>query len=308
MNIGGFFSTLFHRDSHPALQENEIGRAREQHVNDSSNFEFELDRKLVVVDIGCRWGFAEKFTKGKGYFRVYGFDPDIEECQRLESLYKSDAVSVVPLGLAGTAGKRTLYVTQEPACSSLLMPDPELTENYPALHCARHISSIEVETVTLDDWAKDNGVQFIDHIKVDTQGTELEILKGGINVLKNVRSLEVEVEFNPIYLGQPVFSDVDLFLRSEGFVLWKLTNQVHYSKGGSTAGPLGEDVICYDEKHRVQHNLFSGQLYWADAHYVKKNVLDADENDEAQKLRDAVLFQVLGMSDVASHLRMTTGK
>jgi FkbM family methyltransferase len=308
MNICGFFSTLFRRASHATRQVNAVDMGREQHENDSSNLEFELDRKLVVVDIGCRWGFAEKFTKGKGYFRVYGFDPDIEECQRLKSLYKSDAVSIVPLGLAGTAGKRTLYVTQEPACSSLLMPDSELTENYPALHCARHVSTIEVETVTLDDWARDNGVQFIDYIKVDTQGTELEILKGGINALKNIRSIEVEVEFNPIYLGQPIFSEVDLFLRGEGFVLWKLTNQVHYSKGGATNETLGEDVIYYDEKHRIQHNIFGGQLYWANAHYVKKNVLDADENAEAQKLRDSVLFQALGMPDVVSHLRGSTSK
>lgn len=308
MSIRGFFSTLLHRDPPAMLEKNAVEIDSLQHTDDRLNFELELDRKLVVVDIGCRWGFAEKFTQGAGYFRVYGFDPDIEECQRLSRRYEGDAVSIVPLGLAGTAGKRTLYVTQEPACSSLLMPDPELTENYPALHCARHISSVEVETVTLDDWAKDNSVQFIDHIKVDTQGTELEILKGGINVLKNVRSLEVEVEFNPIYLGQPIFSDVDSFLRSEGFVLWKLTNQVHYSKSGSTDEPLGDDIICYDGKHRIQHNIFGGQLYWANAHYVKKNVLDDSENSEAQKLRDIALFQALGMPDVVSHFQVHTGK
>jgi len=308
MGIRRFLSTLLHWDSRATLQKNMADTDRVQLADDSLISELELDRKLVVVDIGCRWGFAEKFTKNSSYFHVYGFDPDLEECKRLSSRYEGAAVSVVPLGLAGTAGKRTLHITQEPACSSLLMPDPELTDNYPALHCARHVSSIEVDTVTLDDWARDNGVKFIDHIKVDTQGTELEILKGGINALKNVRSLEIEVEFNPIYLGQPIFSEVDLFLRGEGFVLWKLTNQVHYSKGGGTDEPVGEDVICYDNNHQVQHKLFGGQLYWANAHYVRQNILGAEETSEAQKIRDIVLFQALGMPDVVNHLRKSIGK
>lgn len=308
MSIRKQLSTLFHCFIPGTLQQNVVENDCCHTQVDKLSAEPELDRELVIVDVGCRWGFAEKFTRSRGCFRIYGFDPDIEECQRLNILYEGGAVSIVPVGLAGTPGKRTLYITQEPACSSLLKPDPELTENYPALHCARHISSIEVETTTLDDWARENGVQVIDHVKVDTQGTELEILKGGVNVLKKVRSLEVEVEFNPIYQGQPIFSDVDLFLRSEGFVLWKLTNQVHYSRDGSTDEPLGEDIICYDEKHLLRHPLFGGQLYWANAHYVRKSVLDAGENSEHQKLRDIILFQTLGMPDVVSHLSEPAGK
>lgn len=271
-----------------------------QNAEEKQNLEHELDRQLVIVDIGCRWGFAEKFTHKKACFRIFGFDPDREECARLNALYDDPLISIVPVGLAGISGNRTLYVTQEPACSSLLPPDPELTENCRALHCARHVKSVVVETTTLDSWASESNVNVIDHIKVDTQGTELEILKGGTGILKTVRSLEIEVEFNPIYLGQPVFSEVDAFLRSEGFVLWKLTNQVHYSRQGSSDKSLGDDVVCYDDKHVVHHQLFGGQLYWANAHYIKQSVLNFDENSNAQKLRDIVLFQTLGMPDVVN--------
>jgi FkbM family methyltransferase len=302
MSIKSLISKLFNSDSHAQVEESNDKMEQPQSVDKHSNSEQKLDRELVIVDIGCRWGFAEKFTQNRGDFRIYGFDPDIEECQRLNRRYEGEPVSIVPVGLAGHPGKRKLYITQEPACSSLLEPDANLTNNYPALHCARHVSSIEVETTTLDDWASNNGVQAIDHIKVDTQGTELEILKGGINVLKTVRSIEVEVEFNPIYLGQPIFSEVDMFLRNEGFVLWKLTNQVHYSRDGSTDEPIGEDIVCYDEKHLVRHDIFGGQLYWANAHYVRKSILEVDKNSDAQNLRDFVLFQTLSMSDVVSHL------
>jgi FkbM family methyltransferase len=300
MPIRSFLSSLLNKHSQHPFAHDTTAIVPARHA-DEALYE-EQDRQLVVVDIGCRWGFAEKFIADKGLFRVYGFDPDIEECRRLSRRYEQDTVSIVPVALAGTAGNRTLFITQEPACSSLLPPDPNLTENYPALHCAQHVSSIEVETTTLDNWAAENTVHVVDYIKVDTQGTELEILKGGINVLRNVRCLEVEVEFNPIYLGQPVFSDVDRFLRDQGFVLWKLTNQVHYSRDGSPEESLGEDTIFYDEKHQVRHPIFGGQLYWANAHYIKKSVIDVQQKSVFQKLRDISLFQALGMPDVVAHL------
>ncbi|MEN6490074.1 MAG: FkbM family methyltransferase [Smithella sp.] len=303
MNIHGLFSSLFHRDScSTSLQESVIEiECVKSGTDDRLIYDIKLDRELVVVDVGCRWGFAEQFTKDAGHFRVYGFDCDIEECDELNRRYKGSAVTIIPIGLAGKIGKRTLYVTQEPACSSLFKPDAQLTENYPALYCARHISTVDVETTTLDNWSEEYGVHIVDYIKIDTQGTELEILEGGINILRTVRALEIEVEFNPIYSGQPVFSDVDSFLRSEGFVLWKLTNQVHYSKEGSSDEPIGEDIVCYDGRHKERHKIFGGQLYWANAHYIKKSILDV-EDSETQKNRDIILFHTLGMLDVVNHI------
>ena len=44
----------------------------------------QLDRDLVVVDVGCRGGFADPFIKHLDLFRLYGFEPDKDECKRLE--------------------------------------------------------------------------------------------------------------------------------------------------------------------------------------------------------------------------------
>jgi FkbM family methyltransferase len=256
------------------------------------------DRPLVVVDVGCRWGFAEKFVGPDRLFEVYGFDPDEQECARLRERYANQAVNLVPMGLAGTAGQRTLHLTQEPACSSLLPPDPALTERYPALACARQVSTMEVETTTLDVWAEQQGVHAADYIKIDTQGTELEILKGGRRLVQTARCLEVEVEFNPIYRGQALFAELDLYLRSQGFVLWKLSNQVHYSSDGAPALLGAEDAVFYDDAQRVSRPVFGGQLYWANAHYVNQSVLDPQHLPADQMARDITLFETLGMPDV----------
>ncbi|EGG98442.1 methyltransferase2C FkbM family domain protein [gamma proteobacterium IMCC2047] len=219
----------------------------------------------------------------------------MEECKRLEELYDNDNIQLVPVGLSDKPGKKILYLTNEPACSSLYKPNENLTKNYPALDCAREVSQVEVEVSTLDVWAKDVGVDYIDYIKIDTQGAELNILKGASEILPSVRFLEVEVEFNPIYDGQPIFSEVDLFLRGYGFVLWKLSNLVHYSKNDESEIIMSNDSINYDH-HRLEYKTRGGQIYWADAFYVRKEIIDTvyDEKSIEQIKRDAEIAHRLG--------------
>ena len=62
-----------------------------------------------------------------------------------------------------------------------------------------------------------------DYLSIDTQGTELEILHGADETLaKNVLAVFVEVGFAPTYEGQPMFSEIEGFLRARGFRLASL--------------------------------------------------------------------------------------
>ena len=53
----------------------------------------------------------------------------------------------------------------------------------------------------------------VDFIKLDTQGSELDILHGAGSLLDNCSGLQLEVMFSPLYEGQPLFADVDAYLR-----------------------------------------------------------------------------------------------
>src|SRR5690349_17853274 len=103
-------------------------------------------------------------------------------------------------------------MTREMACSSLYRPDPALTGSLPELACASETGTSKIVVRTLDEWSASNATPDIDFIKLDTQGAELDVLCGGDRTLATVRALEVEVEFNPIYMNQPLFGDVDKFL------------------------------------------------------------------------------------------------
>nr|WP_244567251.1 FkbM family methyltransferase [Escherichia coli] len=49
-------------------------------------------------------------------------------------------------------------------------------------------------------------------LKIDTQGSELNILVGGEQVLNNTLCIQLEVSFIPLYEGQPSFGEIDVYL------------------------------------------------------------------------------------------------
>jgi hypothetical protein len=116
-----------------------------------------------------------------------------------------------------------------------------------------------------------------------------------------VRALEVEVEFNPIYVGQPLFGDVDKFLRDRGFVLWKLSTLAHYSRADASRAEEQPNTNYYDSQ-TVSHAVLSGQLYWGHAYYVRKEIAAGSSPDWRQSVRDAALMDVLGFSGLAKQL------
>lgn len=262
---------------------------------------------IVVVDVGCRWGFAERFLSEQcqSSFRIFGFDPDEAECARLQASYSylpNGYVTCVPVGLAGSPGQRNLYLTKEPACSSLHPPTQYLAEKYPALDCISLQKIVTTNVTTLDLWAREQNLQKIDYIKIDTQGSELEILKGGDSLINTARCIDIEVEFNPIYEGQTLFGETDKYLRSKGFVLWRLSNLVHYSLGGERLLMPDKNSVCFDTNVRLEAEAYGGQLFWADAKYIHKDVLAPRLQKSSSRQRDLRLFEALNMIDVVDHM------
>ncbi len=259
-----------------------------------------LPRPLTVVDVGCRWGPAAAWLELPGV-RVIGFDPDEDECRRLEDQTGNRAAArFVPIALGSQAGPARLHLTAEPACSSLYPPDVGLIETRPALVVVTPAGETDVELQTLDAWTEREGVDRVDFVKLDTQGSELDILRGAERILQTVRAIEVEVEFNPIYEGQPLFGDVDRHLRTRGFVLWRLADLAHYSLPGGVSDFPTTETHYYDVHHPVTVAGAGGQLYWANAFYVRKEIaFPPDDIPWEAALADAVLTGALGFWDLA---------
>jgi len=256
-----------------------------------------LDDDLVVVDVGARWGAGDRWRPFGPRVRVIGFDPDAEECARLAQLEPD--VRYVPVALADFDGQATLHTTVEPACSSLYPPRAELVATHPELRVMAPAGTTGIAVTTLDAWMAQDGLAAVHVLKLDTQGSELLVLRGATDALADVRFLEVEVELNPLYEGQPLFGDVDRFLRGHGFVLWRLGHLAHYGLPGT--GEVEVDDVHHFDSRPVPIAAGAGQVYWGHAHFVAADALDGTRTDRTTAVRDACAALAFGFADLARH-------
>ncbi len=182
---------------------------------------------------------------------VVGFEPVEAE---LSKLRKSGTVGRTYLPyVIGDGQRHTFHECNYPMTSSIYPPNMPLLERFQTLaDLTRVIKTTEVQTIRLDDIPECVGA---DLIKVDTQGAELMILRGGEGLLRHAQIVQVEVEFLQMYEGQPLFADLDIYLRSQGF---------QFHKFSSIMGRALKPIIANGNLHAPL-----SQAMWSDAVYVK---------------------------------------
>lgn len=169
----------------------------------------------VLLDVGARGGLQNKwrvYSKIAPLRAVFS-EPDANEIPKLQK-----TGTVLPVALGRVSGMQPLYITKDPACSSLLKPSRD------ALRSARRnqmrvVAEISVEVRRADVALKMFGIPNLDFIKIDTQGAELDVLEGLGDQIDSVCGIEVECAFLPLYEGQPVLDEIIRFLKGRGFVL-----------------------------------------------------------------------------------------
>jgi FkbM family methyltransferase len=223
-------------------------------------------RSVTVLDVGARWGATGAWYGIAPLGTLVGFEPDPEEHARLsKAAREGEAFHAAALGAVD--GPATLHVTKEPGCSSLLPPSADAIARYPLLEVMKPARDVPVTLTRLDTWARATGHHDVSVVKLDTQGTELDILKGAGALLDRVLAVECEVEFFPLYEGQPLFGDVDVYLRSRGLSLWRLSHLVHYSERHSDK-LLRSDVAVFDGV-TASFAAGGGRLAWGQAFFVR---------------------------------------
>lgn len=200
---------------------------------------------LTLIDIGASRGIKRTWKKFKN-LRVIGFEPDK---RAFYSLVKYNRPNTIYLntGLYNQKKQVNFYLTRKPEVSSLLRPNRELLENFPNPERFDIIKTLKIQVDTLDNQIIKNNIKDIDFIKIDTQGSELFILQGSKKLLEgDVFGLDLEVEFIKLYQNQPLFSDIDEFLRQFGFELFDLRQTYWKRQIGKKLGNKKGQIIGGD--------------------------------------------------------------
>lgn len=175
----------------------------------------------MFLDIGGRGGLSRPWSllSKAGLLKPIYVEPDGVEAERLR--LKHGAQSVLETALWSSSGRRDLYLTEEPGCSSMLIPEPDRNVPDAVKKMLPVREQLSVACARADD---ELGARKIspDILKIDVQGGELEVLKGFGNALNSVQCIEMEVYFMRCYRDQPLFDDIFQYMTEMGFGLFDL--------------------------------------------------------------------------------------
>ncbi len=229
-----------------------------------------LSLPIVIIDAGALDAFAgSRWTKlSTDNVRCHGFEPDPDECARLNDMAKVSGVDFrfYPVALAGRTGPVEFYRYIEPAANSFYEANRDLigrwcyTRSLTLASQFKLKEKVSLDAVSLDDWGRSEAVADVDFIKLNVQGAELDILLGAQGLLKNTLGLIVEQTFNATYTV-PLFGDVYKFISDAGFQMFDI---VGMNRVARTRSPIHitEDRIFVVDGTWPHHQFLEGHFFY----------------------------------------------
>ena len=198
---------------------------------------------LNIVDVGARDAYLGEIENLKQFCNYYGFDADRTECERINSQPPDGFRSLTMLPYyVGTENNPTVFhLYKSPAESSQFEPCERFRKLFDENLAIQQ--SFTLEARALDRVIEDARIPNIDFLKLDTQGSELNVLESGTKALDRLLLLESEIEITEMYKGQPLLGTIVSFLNSHGFDLLYL-NRVFRTRRNYPGEARGQIIFC----------------------------------------------------------------
>jgi FkbM family methyltransferase len=273
-----------------------------------------LDDDFTLIDVGCSGGIHEHWRAFGGRLRAFGFDPQRQECARLNASEANPRVRYFP-SLVGLEPDHWFHRTR-PAQRS---PEDRYfqTDVYEvclhessaglAFECApglRKLSDPRGDDLTTDRtsvsrFVREQAVGDVDFVKIDTDGADLEVLLSCEEVVRTGAVLGFQIETPFIGSARETdnsFHNIDRTMRQHGYCLFSLSVN-RYSRRALPA-PFRYNFAAQTE---------TGQPVWGDSLYFRNAGSPHAEAVLGQVpfgklLKLACLFEIFALNDCAAEL------
>jgi len=187
----------------------------------------------VIFDIGsCHCLESVEFAKKYKNSKVFAFEANPESYQVcLNNSKNYPSIEVINQAINDYDGFCKFYpMDKDKTITTWEDGNQGASSLYRANGAYDHIEKyvqyeIEVPCTRIDSFCNKNNIDHIDIVWMDLQGAELKALQSMGSILDTIQIIHTELEVNPMYEGQCLFSDVNQFLTQNGFDLeWGNTN------------------------------------------------------------------------------------
>ena len=191
-----------------------------------------LKKINIFFDIGAHEGESiEIFSKNFTISKIYSFEPSPINFLKLKNKvnlflknFKDIKVYVENVGLGDE--KKRIYLKQLNESSSSTINQINKNSKYfkkkrfflNKLHTKNFYKNIDIQIIRLDEYLNNNSIEYINFMKVDTEGYELDVLKGLGTKIYNVQYIMFEHHYHDMLIKTYKFSDINELLVKNNFI------------------------------------------------------------------------------------------
>jgi len=257
-----------------------------------------LNEKIVALDVGAQGGFNENIfpKKYNDFFSPIMVEPIKDEADKL----RKENYKVISKGLWSNNCVKKLYIMKKRlGSSSLYKPNKDAyalydlkKKNYPSFEVS---NEIDIECTTIKESLNNLNIKKLDFLKIDTQGAEIEILKGLGNYLPLL--LKIEVQIVPMYENIPDWSELINHLYKLNYMTceWEeIGNHATHSPVEmdmlfipNYLNHIGKELIMSRKNKFISLMLIFGQIKLLQIISTKLNF---SETPEIEKLKDKFFY------------------
>jgi FkbM family methyltransferase len=260
---------------------------------------------IVILDIGARGGFNTEWEVLGDQCRIYCFEPDKAEFERLKTTAPAH-VTYIPCAVGGKSGPAVLYEAKLGASTSLYKTDMNyfgrLLNRDNGIVVAEH----SVQVSTLDEVLTKYKIPPPNFIKLDVEGAEVDVLAGAASHLDVSTLLGVlsEIRFQREINGSPPFAHLDMLLQRAGLRLFDL--QFSHQSRRAMPYPSLEDYRLPSGERFFAYTTH-GQIQDGDALYFRDFLVDAnrqliEEISPRAILKLCAFLELYSFNDCAAEL------
>ena len=188
----------------------------------------------IVLDVGANKGQFGDLVFGAGFRgTLISFEavPSVHEVLMEHAKSRNPSWVIAPCSAIGSKrGRIEINIAGNSVSSSVL---PMNNAHLVAAPQSKYVGKETVDLERLDELA----TRFLPSVgevllKVDTQGYELEVLKGAAGLLSRVSAMQLELSLTPLYDGAPTFTEMFSFVESIGYELFSLVPSFWDTRSG----------------------------------------------------------------------------
>lgn len=185
----------------------------------------------ILIDVGANVGqFSLLVREQKPDARIFAFEPLSRAADTYRKVFTGDeSVILHQVAIGPNRADAEMHVSKRADSSSLLPISAIQADQFPG---TEEVGRENVKVAPLIDFVAKDQLAAPALLKIDVQGSELDVLSSSRPLLPHIDWIYVEASFIPFYEGQALAHDVVAFLLEINFRLSGIYNPV-YDKAGS---------------------------------------------------------------------------